>query len=160
MRVFDVNLRSPFFSARTIAESLPLATVFKLNETEVPVVLEMLGAPLETAQARTEKDLLQAARWLLGRYPLHLVAVTMGGRGSLLVTRDAYDRHPGVTATVVDTVGAGDAFTAALVDGWLRGATLAEMNEAGNRWGGWVASQPGAMPELDDAALEMIAAHL
>jgi len=160
MRVFDVNLRSPFFSARTIAESLPLATVFKLNETEVPVVLEMLGAPLETAQARTEKDLLQAARWLLGRYPLHLVAVTMGGRGSLLVTRDAYDRHPGVTATVVDTVGAGDAFTAALVDGWLRGATLAEMNEAGNRWGGWVASQPGAMPELDDAALEMIAPHL
>jgi fructokinase len=32
----------------------------------------------------------------------------------------------------------------------LRGADLATLNEAGNRWGGWVASQSGAMPDLDD----------
>jgi len=75
-----------------------------------------------------------------------MVAVTMGGEGSLLVTREAMHRHPGVDVQVADTVGAGDAFTAGLVDAYLRGASLAEMNEAANRWGAWVASKPGAMP--------------
>ncbi|MGC2162544.1 MAG: carbohydrate kinase [Silvibacterium sp.] len=163
-RVFDVNLRTPFFSARTIAESLPLATVFKLNESEVPIVLEMLGGTGFGVVDTSEPALLQAARWLLGRYPLQLVAITMGAQGSLLVTREARHRHPGVATKVEDTVGAGDAFTAALIDAYLRRATLAEMNEAGNRWGAWVASQAGAMPGLDAATQaavsKEIAAHL
>jgi fructokinase len=153
VRVFDVNLRDPFFSARTIAQSLTLATIFKLNEGEVPIVVEILGAPPVTEVTPPEPALLRAARWLLGRYPMQMVAITMGSRGSLLVTRETSDRHPGVDAKVADTVGAGDAFTAALVDAYLRGATLAEMNGAGNHWGAWVASQPGAMPEMDAAAL-------
>jgi fructokinase len=139
IRVFDVNLRAPFFSAETIAESLPLATIFKLNEAEVPIVLRLLGGPAAI-------DLPDAARWLLERYPLQLVAITMGAQGSLLVTRETVHRHPGVTVKIADTVGAGDAFTAGLVDAYLRGATLEAMNEAANRWGAWVASQPGAMP--------------
>jgi fructokinase len=49
---------------------------------------------------------------------------------------------------VVDTIGAGDAFTAALTSYYLRGAPLPVLNEAGNRWGSWVASQAGAMPPL------------
>jgi len=139
MRVFDVNLRVPFFSAEVIAASIKTATLFKLNESEVPVVMELLGGPTKTKIA-------DAAHWLLGRYPLKMVAVTMGGEGSLLVTREAMHRHPGVDVQVGDTVGAGDAFTAGLVDAYLRGASLAEMNEAANRWGAWVASKPGAMP--------------
>ncbi len=157
-RVFDVNLRDPFYSARVIAESLLLATIFKLNESEVPVVLEMLGAEpklAEAARRHSEAGLLQAARWLLERYPLALVAITMGGQGSLLVTRETYDRHPGTEVKVVDTVGAGDAFTAAMVDAYLRGATLAEINAVGNRWGGWVASQPGAIPEVDTTVADL-----
>ena len=45
-----------------------------------------------------------------------------------------------------DTIGAGDAFTAALVYEYLRGASLAQMNETANRMGAWVASRVGAMP--------------
>jgi fructokinase len=153
VRVLDVNLRAPFFSVEVIAESLQAATIFKLNEAEVPMVLQMLGAPPETV-------MVSAARWLLGHYPLQLVAITLGAEGSLLVTRDTVDRHPGVAVKIADTVGAGDAFTAGLVDAYLRGATLDAMNEAGNRWGAWVASRPGAMPELDLATLEKIAARL
>jgi fructokinase len=154
VRVFDVNLRQPFFSAEVIASSLALATIFKLNEVEVPQVLAMLGNA-ESLPAG-EAGLQQAARWLIEKYPLKLVAITMGGEGSLLVTPDGFDRHPGASVKVADTVGAGDAFTAALVDSWLKGASLAEMNEAGNRWGGWVASKPGAMPDLDAATLVRI----
>jgi fructokinase len=152
VRVFDVNLRAPFFSARTIAQSLPLVTIFKLNDSEVPIVFELLVGNADGVVERSERSLLHAARVLLGRYPLRLVAITMGSEGSLLVTRETSHRHRGVSAQVVDTVGAGDAFTAGLVDAYLRNATLAEMNEAGNRWGSWVASQPGGMPPPDAAA--------
>ncbi len=154
VRVFDVNLRPPFFNAELIAESLALATIFKLNEVEMPQVLAMLGAAESFPAGET--GLLESARWLLGKYPLKLVAITMGGDGSLLVTPDGFDRHPGAAVKVADTVGAGDAFTAALVHSYLHGASLAEMNEAGNRWGGWVASQAGAMPDLDAATLALI----
>lgn len=154
VRVLDVNLRAPFYSAETVEESLKLATVFKLNEAEVPLVLRLLGAPEDEARADSEDDLPKAAQWLMQRFPVRLVVVTLGAKGSLLVGRDGSDRHPGVSTKIVDTVGAGDAFTAALVDAYLRGATLAEMNEAGNRWGAWVASQPGGMPEMKEAVTE------
>jgi fructokinase len=66
----------------------------------------------------------------------------------LLVTREGWDLHPGIPTRVADTIGAGDAFTAAMTHYLLRGASLAKVNEAGNRWGSWVASQTGAMPVL------------
>jgi fructokinase len=168
VRVFDVNLRPPFFSVDVVDSSLSSATIFKLNEVEVPEVLAMLGLPRPEAQHAdsSETSLFAAARSLLQKYPIQLVAITMGGEGSLLVTRESSHRHKGIATKVADTVGAGDAFTAALVDAYLRGAllgpaslapsSLAAMNEAGNRWGGWVASQPGAMPPLDAATLAAI----
>ncbi|MFT4114472.1 carbohydrate kinase family protein [Silvibacterium sp.] len=147
VRVFDVNLREPFFSAEVVAQSLQLATIFKLNESEVPQVLAMLGGK---AAGTDEASLRAAAGWLLERYPMQLVAITLGGEGSLLVSREGTHRRQGIRGTVSDTVGAGDAFTAAMVDAYLRGASLARMNEAGNRWGAWVASQRGAMPDLPE----------
>jgi len=89
-----------------------------------------------------------------------MVAVTRGVHGSLLVTRDEWDEHPGLPVQVADTIGAGDAFTAAMVHYMLRGASLARLNEAGNRWGAWVASQSGAMPPLPDAVRAGIAAAI
>lgn len=158
VRVFDVNLRPPFFSVDVVDTSLASATIFKLNEVEVPEVLAMLGLP--RPEDRGETGLLAAARSLLRKYPIQLVAITMGGEGSILTTREAHHRHHGVPTTVADTVGAGDAFTAALVQAYLAGASLAKMNEAGNRWGGWVASQRGAMPPLDPATLAAVTAQI
>jgi fructokinase len=66
------------------------------------------------------------------------------------VTRDEWHQHPGFPINVADTIGAGDAFTAAIAHYLLRGAELPVLNEAGNRWGSWVASQSGAMPPLAD----------
>jgi fructokinase len=154
VRVFDVNLREPFFSVDVVAESLAAATIFKLNELEVPLALGMLGSDL--LPGRNEDDLRVAAEWLLAQYPLKLVAITMGAAGSLLVTPQNAHRRQGIHGSVVDTVGAGDAFTAALVTSYLAGASLAQMNEAGNRWGAWVASQPGGMPELSAETLAEI----
>jgi fructokinase len=93
---------------------------------------------------------------LLDEFPLQLVCITMGGSGSLLVARESFDQHPGIPIKVVDTIGAGDAFTAALTSYYLQGAPLSVLNEAGNRWGSWVASQAGAMPPLSEEKREEI----
>ena len=159
IRVFDVNLRTPFYSGEVIQESLELATVMKMNDAEVPLVLGLLGLPADEgpAQDRLRRD----AERMLGEFPtLQMVAVTRGGHGSLLVTREEWHEHPGIPIQVADTIGAGDAFTAALTHYLLRGAELPVLNEAGNRWGGWVASQSGAMPPLPEVTLSGIAAAI
>jgi fructokinase len=156
VRIFDVNLRSPFYSSEVIQESLELATVVKMNDAEVPLVLALLGMPAE--DEATVGGLRQGAERLLFEFPtLQLVAITCGGNGSLLVTREEWHQHPGFPIRVADTIGAGDAFTAAMAHYLLRGAELPVLNAAGNRWGSWVASQSGAMPPLTDATRAEIA---
>lgn len=155
VRVFDVNLRAPFYSSEVVQESLELATVMKMNDAEVPLVLGLLG--LQSFDPQNPAALRLGAERLLEEFPtLKMVAVTRGRTGSLLVTRDAWHEHPGIGVQVADTIGAGDAFTAALTHYLLRGADLATLNEAGNRWGSWVASQPGGMPELDPGVQTLI----
>jgi fructokinase len=166
IRVFDVNLRAPFYSAEVLRESLELATVVKMNDAEAPLVLDLLDLAVEEAPGpgqtlSTAKYLRAAAERLLAEFPgLQMVAATRGGRGSLLVTRDEWDEHPGFPVKVADGIGAGDAFTAAMTHYMLRGADLATLNQAGNRWGGWMASQSGAMPALPDAVRDAIAAAI
>jgi fructokinase len=159
VRVFDVNLRAPFLSGEVIRESLELATVLKMNDAEAPQVLELLGLPIQEESA---PELLRlAAKRLLREFPtLRMVAVTRGAHGSLLVTREEEHEHPGIPVHVADTIGAGDAFTAAMTHYLLRGASLATLNEAGNRWGAWAASRSGAMPALPEAVRAEIAAAI
>jgi fructokinase len=149
VRIFDVNLRSPFFTPEIVEQSLELATIFKLNADEMPQVLALLGFP--DSEGTTPDFLLNGARQIIDQFPVQLVAITLGAQGSLLITRKEVDRHPGYPAKVVDAVGAGDAFTAALTHYYLRGAALSQLNAAGNRWGAWVASRAGAMPALPEA---------
>jgi fructokinase len=158
VRVFDVNLRKPFYTRGVLEDSLGKATILKLNDAEMPEVLKLLKlAGADTAAGEPDPSTLRkGAQALLEEFPLQLVCITMGGSGSLLVTREIFDQHPGIPIQVVDTIGAGDAFTAALTSYYLQGAPLPVLNEAGNRWGSWVASQAGAMPALLDEKREEI----
>jgi fructokinase len=147
VRVFDVNLRAPFYSSEVMQESMELATVVKMNDAEVPLVLGLLG--LQAIEGTDGADLRASVERLLAEFPsVEMVAVTCGGSGSLLVRRGEWHKHPGVPTQVSDTIGAGDAFTAAMTHYLLQGAPLHVLNEAANRWGSWVASQKGAMPDL------------
>ncbi|GAC1669781.1 MAG: carbohydrate kinase [Candidatus Acidiferrum sp.] len=150
LKVFDVNFRQEFYSTEAVAESTDFADILKVNEFELPRLASMLGIAYKDEESCTHK--------LLEGHPLRLVCVTRGDRGSRLVSPDGGDQHPGFCVPIVDAVGAGDAFTAALVHFFLRGASLAEMNVAANILGSWVVGKPGAMPAADAALLEKIRA--
>jgi fructokinase len=159
IRVFDVNLRPPFYSGEIVQESLELATVVKLNENELPLVLSLLG--MQASDAPNGEGQRQDTERLLEEFPtLEMVALTRASNGSLLMRRDGWNEHPGFPVKVSDTVGAGDAFTAALIHYLLQGADLATLNAAGNRWGSWLASQSGAMPVLEEDMREGIMAGI
>ena len=71
-----------------------------------------------------------------------------GPKGSSLYARDKVSHHDGFMAKVADTVGAGDAFTAALAMGLWRGDDLDRITAHANRLASYVCSQSGAMPPI------------
>jgi fructokinase len=148
-RIFDVNLRQAFYSAEVLTQSIHLADILKLNHDELPRVAKILELPGDASEESCAKQFLE-------RYGLKLVCITRGARGSLLVSRGGTDEHPGFRVPVMDTVGAGDAFTAALVHHFLRGSSLAAMNDAANRMGAWVASRAGATPAPEEGELDRV----
>ncbi len=138
LRILDVNLRPPFDSLEILEDSLRRANVLKLNREELPAVLRACKLP-----AALETD---AVKMLRRQYGFQMVCITRGARGSVIAFGDKTVIHPGVVVEVVDTVGAGDAFTAALAVQLLAGSEPERVSEAANQVGAWVASQAGAMP--------------
>src|SRR5205823_5778846 len=139
-----------------LRDSARLAKSLKVNHEELPLFLELARCPLKNS----ERGDVTAARWLCKEFAIQLVCITRGPGGSLLVTPSAENEHEGFRVKIADTVGAGDAFTAAMVHHSLRGSSLATINAAANRMGAWVASQEGAMPQADpDVLQEVRVAH-
>ncbi|HEX2971436.1 MAG TPA: carbohydrate kinase [Tepidisphaeraceae bacterium] len=139
LRVFDINLRQSYFTRDIVHESLAIADVLKLNDQELPALGKLLQLK------GTASDLLAQ---LMRQYPLRMIALTRGGQGSQLFADRRVFEHPGYLTTVVDTVGAGDAFTAALTIGLLRKDDPAKINDSANRLASYVCSQPGATPPI------------
>jgi fructokinase len=148
-RVLDVNLRQSFYNPETLSESSKLAHIMKVNSEELPVVAKLLGVPFIYDETR-------AAHWLRDTFGLKLVCITRGAKGSLVVGENETSEHPGFRVHVADTVGAGDAFTAALVYHYLRHASASTLNEAANRMGAWVSTETGATPPRDEFYLKKI----
>jgi len=140
LRIFDVNLRQNYYDATILKTGFALATVAKVNDEELPVVLQACGLP-------TSGDEAADAELLMQHFGMELICVTRGQKGSLLMKKDgSYSEHPGFRVKVADTVGAGDAFTAALAHHYRQGPSLDSINAAANRVGSWVASHKGATP--------------
>jgi fructokinase len=150
LRVFDINLCAPYYTAERITESLTLADILKLNEAELPQLFRMLG--LKSSNLRNN------CKALLDNFGLQMVCLTRGQLGCMLVTEKQIVENQGFKIKVSDPVGAGDAFTAALVHHYLRKAPLDRIAEAANRLGSYVASKPGAMPPIDKGFIGQVTA--
>lgn len=141
LKVFDLNIRQNFYTPEIITTSLKIADVLKLNDDELQLIarIENLnGPPLAMMQTLVES------------YGLRLAVLTRGEKGSLLVSPSQFSDYEGLSTTVVDTIGAGDSFTAATVLGLLSGLSLDAINERANRVAAFVCSQRGAMPILPE----------
>ena len=141
LKVFDMNLRAPFYAPDTLVQSLELANVLKLNDQELCVIANILSLSGETI------DILKS---LQDDYQISSIALTQGAAGAMLLRHSEAVRVPSVPTTVVDTVGAGDAFTAALMIGLLNEQPLKEIAHFATGVSSYVCSQRGATPSLPD----------
>lgn len=141
LKVLDINLRQRYFTTELIRDYLRRASVLKLNNEELPTVFELLGLTFGSES--------EALRTLVRKYNLALVVLTRGGNGSALCDGVEISEHDGFEPELlVDSVGAGDAFTAAVVVGLLKGWDMARINDAANRLAAFVCSRSGATPSV------------
>jgi sugar/nucleoside kinase (ribokinase family) len=119
---------------------------------DIPVRVPAGDKPCSPIRQSPPHQIERRVEILAQTFGLHLVALTRGANGSLLYQVNGDERRwsdcPSRPAKVIDTVGAGDAFTAALVLGLLRKMDLDEINEIANEVARYVCSQPGATPQL------------
>jgi fructokinase len=139
LRIFDINLRQSFYSKEVLEGSLSIANVLKLNEHEIRVLSDMYALEGDDPFNLVELSKL---------FGLELVALTRGRNGSILYSQDQFSIHPGYSVEVVDTVGAGDAFTAALAIGLLNRYKLEHINDLANRVASYVCTQSGGTPPI------------
>ncbi len=143
LRVFDLNLRAPFYNREVVLETLQLANILKLNDEELPILAGFFDVKPEEV----------IPRLLAGN--IELVTLSLGPEGAELHRRGECSRAPaGELEKMVDSVGAGDSFTATLIAGLLRGLPLDRINRHGNRVASYVCSQHGATPALPDSLKE------
>jgi fructokinase len=147
LRVLDINLRQSFWSRELIIESLGMADVLKLNDEELPVVAQAL---------ELRGDESSQLRQMAARFELKAVALTRGAEGSSLLIGDQVYHRPGSKIEVVDTIGAGDSYTAALVMGLLAGHAPEAILECAHGIADFVCTQPGAMPAIPPRLLELV----
>lgn len=141
LRIFDVNLRPPFVDPQLVLDSLPLANVLKLNDEELPIIAAMMNV------TGSEEELMTQLRQ---RYPLELIALTRGSKGAMLLSDAGLWQGAAPAVQVRDTVGAGDAFTAAMTMGLLRGDDLETIGRRACEVAAYVCTQPGAVPRLPE----------
>jgi len=139
LKIYDINLRQDFFSPELIKASLSLADVLKINDDELRLVTEMLSLPSD------EQAALQS---LITQYDLTLAVLTRGGNGSFILSTNDSSDLPGQPATIVDTIGAGDSFTAAMALAYLSGKSLDKINRYATTVAAYVCGQAGAMPRM------------
>ena len=140
IRVFDINLRQNYYSELVIDQSLKIASVLKLNDEELPIVGSTFGF------TGSDESILSQ---LLANYNLNLIALTKGAQGSLLFLPTTESILEPTKTKIIDTVGAGDAFTAGLVYGLLNDYDISHIHRIASNLATFVCSKNGATPRLN-----------
>ena len=138
LKVYDINLRQHYYSEEIIRKSLEVSDILKINDEELETVSDIFAL---------EGDQTERCRRLIEIFSLRLVILTKGSKGSDVVTVDKVDSVVPVDVAVVDTVGAGDAFTAAFIVSYLRGDSIEDAHRLAGEVSSYVCTKAGAMPE-------------
>jgi len=142
LKVFDINLRAPFYTIETLKMLLAQADILKVNEHE----LTYLKQHLNLIEGDDEQLLYQ----LSNSYNISIICLTLGEKGAKAVHNNSVYSHQGYPAKVLDTVGAGDSFLATFIASYLKGYSIDEMLDRSCKVGAYVATQEGANPAYDE----------
>jgi fructokinase len=136
---YDINLRTGQWNLPLVQRLSALADVVKLNEDEAQVLFART-APASSFELET------FCRQWSEAYSVKTICITRGGSGCAIYTDETLSYFPGYPVTVLDTVGAGDAFAAAFLHGYTLGWQSAKVAAFANALGALVASRRGATP--------------
>jgi fructokinase len=136
LKVFDINLREPFFTLKTLTVLLNNADILKVNEHELIYLKESFKWT-----GSTDEQLLKQ---LSITFNIAIICLTVGEKGAFALYENTLYHHPGFPVKVADTVGAGDSFLATFIASYLSGYSMDEILERSCKVGAFVASQKGA----------------
>ncbi len=138
LRFFDINLRGNYYSAELIHRYLGFADIFKLNDDEIGQIRNLFSLD------GTDEEI---CRLLLKQYNLQYLIFTAGEKFSVIYSPQGVSRLNTPAVPVVDTVGAGDAFSGAFVYGILTGKSMADAHKNAVRVAAFVCTRSGAWPQ-------------
>lgn len=138
LRIFDINLRQKWYTEEVIKTSLQKANVLKINDDELLIIQRMFGY-IDITQENT-------CRLIMRDYQLDMLILTCGDKGSYIFTKDEMSYLSTNDIKVVDTVGAGDSFTASFIASMLKGKTIHEAHRIAVNVSAFVCTQKGATP--------------
>lgn len=136
---YDVNLRKGFYSKELLRESMHFCTILKVNDDEVNVLSKMFFSEV--------LDFEIFCRLISDQFAIDLIIITAGGSGCYIFENGELNFVKGCKVEVVDTVGAGDSFSAAFLYFYFHEKGAVKSAEAGNRLGAFVAGSRGPIPE-------------
>jgi fructokinase len=141
-KVFDINLRPPYYSFPTIDNLFQKSDLVKLNDEELKIYCKYLGEESDEIEYLMEfiSELNKSA----------VLCVTLAEKGAVLLHDNTFTHHPGYKVKVADTVGAGDGFLAGLISRYLSGDSWPEALAYACALGALVASKPTANPPVTE----------
>ncbi len=145
-KIFDVNIRPPFYSILFLKEMMELADFVKLNDDELLEVAHALGSKSD--------DIETNIVYLSQLTNTTSICVTKGKDGAVLFTNNQFFNHKGFAVKVADTIGAGDSFLAGFLSKFLYEKDFHKAVEFGCAVGALVASSKGANPKITTQDIE------
>ena len=145
-KVFDANLRAPYYTTEVLNNLMQKADFIKLNDEELREISRELGSPYNPFE--------QNIKFIAEKTNTKQVCVTKGEFGAVLYYNDKFYYNSGYFIKVVDTVGAGDSFLASLIVKLLRGKSPQKALNYACAVGALVAGQEGANPKINEKEIK------
>ena len=149
LRYLDLNLRDGQVDERVVTRSLQEANIAKVNEEELQAMFGWYFQIKPDDPPMTADEVHASCQALLQMFSLDALIVTLGHRGSVYFGSDGgvlMHRDNPAPPYVIDTVGAGDAFSAIFLLGKMRGWPLELSLARANEFAGAICALPGAVP--------------
>ena len=139
---YDVNLRENHWHLDLVERLARLASIIKLNEQEAKTLFSRCRVPEPFSLERF-------CRFWSSEFAVELICITRGSHGCAIWSEEIFREYEGFPVRVVDTVGAGDAFSAGFLHGLEQGWTLKRAASFANSLGATIASRAGANPSWE-----------